>query len=505
MNVSGEKSRSVWGLPQVDAPRLTENVDADVVVIGSGIAGMSVAYELTKAGQRVVVVDRGPIGGGMTSRTTAHLSDYSDDGFRELIKMRGLDAARGWRQSQAAAVARIEAISQELASSCNFRRLDGFLFLAPGSDASIIDDELVACGQVGMPAVKHDGVPFAGHDATPALRFPNQATFHPTKYLNALAGAIVQGGGRLYSGAAVTKVEEDEAGVTATTTDGLLIEARDAVVATNAPINDRFAISSKQAPYRTYVVAFEIARGVLPDGLYWDTLDPYHYVRLQEGAGDSDILIVGGEDHKTGESDDGDDHILALTSWTQALVPDVGREVARWSGQVLEPMDYVAFIGRYPADRHIYVATGDSGQGITHGALAGMLISDLILRGESEWTSVYEPGRKPLAAATEFLKENATAVKSYADYLGPGDISSLDDLQPGEGAIIREGMQKIAAYRDEGGALSLCSAACAHLGCLLRWNSFERCWDCPCHGSQFSPDGEPLNGPAAHPLAKIQR
>jgi glycine/D-amino acid oxidase-like deaminating enzyme/nitrite reductase/ring-hydroxylating ferredoxin subunit len=503
MNVAGERSKAIWGAPLIDAPALAEDISTQVAVIGSGMAGLSVAFELASAGKDVIVLDRGPIAGGMTARTTAHLSSYSDDGFRELIRMRGLDAARRWRESQSAAISRIEAVQQQIDARCDFRRLDGYLFLAPATDPSVIDVELVASAQVGLIAVRQDGVPFAGCEATPCLRFPDQAAFHPLKYLKALAAAVKTAGGRLFANSPALTVEERGDRVEISTQNGPRITCDHAVVATNAPINDRFAIHAKQAPYRTYAAAFEIPRGSLADALYWDTLDPYHYVRLQPGEGEFDILIVGGEDHKTGESNDGNDRILALARWTRQLVPQLGQEITRWSGQVLEPADYVAFIGRNPGDKRIYVATGDSGQGITHGAVAGLLISDLVLGKENLWTEVYEPSRKPLKAIGEIVKENATAVKNFAGYVTAGDKSSADELAPGEGAILRRGLSKVAAYRRDDGSLSECAATCTHLGCHVNWNSFERCWDCPCHGSQFSPEGEPLNGPATTPLTKI--
>ncbi len=504
MNVSAERSKSIWGAPGIPAEQLQGDLETEIAVVGSGVAGMSVAYELASAGKQVTVLDRGAIGGGMTARTTAHLSSYSDDGFRELIKVRGLEAAKGWRQSQAAAITRIETIQRELGADCDFRRLDGYLFLAPDTDPTVIDAELVASAQVGMLAVRHEGVPFTGEEKTPALRFPDQATFHPLKYLAALAAAIDRAGGRLFASTPVVSVEESSAGVEIVTLGGAHVRAQAAVVATNAPINDRFAIHSKQAPYRTYAVAFEIPRGSIPDALYWDTLDPYHYVRLQPGEGEFDLLIVGGEDHKAGESNNGDERILSLTHWTRERAPALGQEVARWSGQVLEPMDYTAFIGRNPGEKRVFIATGDSGQGMTHGALAGLLIADLILSSDSVWAPIYEPARKPLKAMGEFIRENATAAKNYAQYLTRGEKSSVDELLPGEGAIVGNGLAKIAAFRDEDGSLHQRSASCTHLGCHVSWNSFERCWDCPCHGSQFAPDGEPLNGPAISPLAKIE-
>ncbi len=501
MNVSSESSRSIWmsAAPVMSAAPLQRDASADVAIVGSGIAGMSVAYELAKAGRSVIVLDRGPIGLGMTARTTAHLSCGCDDGFDALIKTHGLQLAKAWRDSQAAAIERIEAIQRDNAIACDFRRVDGFLFHARGTDLEIIEREYKAAMRIGIPIAKQSGAALRTHESAPTLRYPNQATFHPLKYLKGLAAAISQAGGRFYANTTVTSVEENPAGVQVLA-NGCRVAAKAVVVATNAPINDRLSIHTKQAPYRTYAMAFHVPRGALADGLYWDTLDAYHYVRLQPDDEDRDIVIVGGEDHKTGEADDAGARFRALEEWMREALPDLGAELARWSGQVLEPIDYAGFIGRNPGNEDVYVATGDSGQGMTHGAVAGLLISDLILNGESVWARVYDPSRKPVMGLGAYLSENMTVAKNFAEYLAPGEVGSVDALAPGEGAILRSGLKKIAAYRGFDGRLFLKSAACTHLGCHLHWNSFEQCWDCPCHGSQFAPNGDVLNGPAIAPL-----
>jgi glycine/D-amino acid oxidase-like deaminating enzyme/nitrite reductase/ring-hydroxylating ferredoxin subunit len=506
MNVSSEKSVSLWMGTKVleDAPALDKAEKADVVIVGSGIAGMSVAWELVRAGKDVVILDRGPIGKGMTSRTTAHLTAQCDDGFHQLIGRRGEEIAKAWYQSQAMSIDRIEAHQNELGIKCDFRRLDGHLFHAPGTDIQILAREYEATRAVGMQVFREQGVPFAGQQKTAALRYPDQATFHPLKYLAGLAAAIRKGGGRFYAETTAENVEEAENGVTVTTGGRHAVTAKHAVIATNSPINDRYAIHSKQAPYRTYAMAFSVPRDALPDGLYWDTLEAYHYVRLQPGRGNGDYLIVGGGDHKTGEADDAEARFLALEAWMRNLLPSLGKEKHRWSGQIQDTIDYCGFIGLDPGSKRTYISTGDSGQGITHGSVAGLLISDLIVKGSSPWTEVYDPSRKPVKAAGTFLSENLTVPKNFAEYVAPGERRSWDELKPGEGAIVRSGVTKVAAYRDEKGQLYLRSARCPHLGCHVHWNSFERCWDCPCHGSQFAPDGTALNGPAFSALEEIK-
>jgi Rieske Fe-S protein len=256
------------------------------------------------------------------------------------------------------------------------------------------------------------------------------------------------------------------------------------------------------APYRSYAMTFEIKAGALPDALYWDTLDPYHYVRLQPGDKQTDYVIVGGEDHKSGEADDAGRRFEALEKWARGLIPALGTVTHKWSGQVLDTIDYAGFIGLNPGDEHIYVHTGDSGQGMTHGVAGAMINAALILGELAPWVEVYDPSRKTPSAIGNFLKENVTAVKNFAEYLAPGELSDFSELKSGEGAIIRQGLSKIAAYRDENGSLHASSAACTHIGCHLHWNSFETCWDCPCHGSQFAADGTALNAPAVKSLDK---
>jgi glycine/D-amino acid oxidase-like deaminating enzyme/nitrite reductase/ring-hydroxylating ferredoxin subunit len=476
----------------------------DVAIVGSGIAGISTAYELASRNQRVIVIDRGSIAGGITARTSAHLAPLCDDLTSAMIKLRGEQISRAFYESQASAVDHIEEIQRQEKIECDFRRLDGYLFQALNTDCQIIDEELDAVRKVGAPVHRLVGVPLARCDRQHVLRYPRQATFHPLKYLQGLARVVGAKGGMFHPETTVERIEERNEGSVVVSTDRGTITAKAAVVATNAPIVDTFALHTKMAPYRTYAMAFSIKRGAIPDALYWDTLDPYHYVRLQPGEGSTDYLIVGGADHKTGEADDAEIRFEALEAWARNLIPALKEETHRWSGQVLDTIDYAAFIGRNPGNENIYVHTGDSGQGLTHGVAGSLINSALILGEKARWQEVYEPGRKTPAAIGNYLRENLTTVKNFAEYLAPGELSSLDEIEPGRGAIVRAGLAKIAAYRDKRGVLHARSAACTHLGCHLHWNSFEVCWDCPCHGSQFAMDGTALNAPAIGRLAEVK-
>jgi glycine/D-amino acid oxidase-like deaminating enzyme len=318
MNADSERTQSLWMQQDVaaDAPRLEGSLHCDTVVIGAGMAGLSVAHELAAEGQTVIVVDRGSIAGGMTSRTTGHLAPVCDDGVSALSRLRGEETAKLFQQSQEAAVDRIEAIVKAHDISCNFRRLDAYLFPALGMDPGDVrkqqDEEYKALRKAGANVERVKGVPFKGFEDAPALRYARQATFHPLKYLRGVVAAIRDNGGLLFADSAVTKIDELENSVRVSTEGGSVTAAR-AVFATNSPINDRVALHSKMAPYRTYAMAFTVPQGSLPDGLYWDMADPYHYVRLNPGPGITDYLIVGGADHKSGEADDGDVRFEQLT------------------------------------------------------------------------------------------------------------------------------------------------------------------------------------------------
>ena len=508
MNAHDERTRSLWMQDVTLAPkagRLSEDLSCDVVIVGAGIAGLSVAYELSQIGKKVVVLDRGAIGGGMTSRTTAHLAPVCDDGVASLAKVRGEEMAARFQASQASAVDRIEAIIARHRIACDFRRLDAFLFPASGMEFKDAreqqDEEYKALRAANVEVEKGKGIELKGFEDAPVLRYKNQATFHPLKYLAGLIKEIEAEGGRLFADSPVMDVEEKDDVVRVKLEGGMSVTAQHAVFATNSPTCDWVEIHSKMAPYRTYAMAFALRRGALPDALYWDMADPYHYVRIQPGKGTTDTLIAGGADHKSGEADDGDVRFEAIEAWIRELIPQLGKEQARWSGQVMDTIDYCGFIGRDPSRKRTFIATGDSGQGMTHGALAGILLKNLIVYGAGEWSDVYEPSRKPVSAVMNFINENVTAIKNFAEYLMPSEIESAEALKPGQGGVLRNGTSKVAVCRTMDGKLHTRSAVCTHLGCHIHWNSTEQCWDCPCHGSQFAPDGAVLCGPAIAPLA----
>jgi glycine/D-amino acid oxidase-like deaminating enzyme/nitrite reductase/ring-hydroxylating ferredoxin subunit len=483
------------------APQLAAVLEADVCVVGAGIAGLSVAYAVARDGRSVVVLDDGTIGGGQTKRTTAHLASALDDRFTEIERVHGAEGARVAAASHAAAIDRIEAVVAEEGIDCGFERVDGYLCLAGSQSSSWLDRELAAARRAGLADAERvpaaPGVPGLGG---PCIRFPRQAQFHPLRYLDGLANAAERRGATLLRGH-VERIEPQRGGgLRATVGKGAQVAARWVVVATNSPIHERVAVHTKQAPYRTYAMALSVPTGAVPTALYWDTLDPYHYVRVHPGGGadGGDLLIVGGEDHRIWPMTEPDAtrRHAALETWARARFPSLGAVTHRWSGQVLETLDGLAFIGPTPSGpENLLMSSGDSGMGLTHGTIAGILLADRIAGRDNAWAPFYDPSRKPLAAALEYARENAETALGYAEWLRPGTGDPYE-LEPDSGGVFGWGLHKRAAYRDPDGRLHVRSATCPHLGGVVGWNDAEKTWDCPCHGSRFDRFGRVVQGPA---------
>ncbi len=494
---------SVWMAtePLQAEPPLSADATADVCIVGGCIAGLTTAYLLAREGRSVAVIDDGPTAGGETCRTTAHLVSALDDRFYHLEDLHGREGARLAAQSHAAAIDTIERLITDERINCDFMRLDGYLFVPPGDDATQLDREFDAAQRAGLDVSRVARAPVS-FDTGPALKFARQGQFHVLRYLRGVAAAAKAKGVRIFNHTQARKITGGKKA--SVETSGGSIRTSAIVVATNSPVNDLVAIHTKQAAYRTFVVGAVIPRGSIAPLLLWDTPDPYHYVRIQPGA-THDVLIVGGEDHKTGQANDGEARFQSLKQWTRERFPEVQRFEFCWSGQVMEPIDSLALIGRNPLDSdNVYVATGDSGNGMTHGTIAGLLITDLIMGRKNPWTDLYDPSRKTLGATKEFAKENLNVAVQYADLVTPSEVNDVSEIPAGEGAIMRRGAMKLAVYRDADGRVHERSAICTHLGCVVRWNSAEKTWDCPCHGSRFHCDGHAVNGPAISALKEAK-
>ena len=503
MSRSTTGSTPVWRVPRsaLVPAHLTGDIAADVVIVGAGIAGLTTAYLLAKEGRNVAVLDAGDGQGGETARSTAHVTAVLDDRYYDLSFRFGAREAEIIAESHMAAINRMEAIIREERIDCGFARCEGYLTAGTPERSPDIMREAEAALAAGFADRRvFSAVPIAGVAVQgPALRFPQQAQINPAKYMAELAGAVVSRGGRIFTDTRVVAVK-DGMPVEVTTENGARVHAAAAVVTTHTPVNDRVTMHTKQAAYRTYAIACTLTGNAMPPFLLWDVEEPYHYVRTMRD-GDANFLIIGGEDHKTGQANDADERYAALEAWAARRFPAIGPVAFRWSGQVMEPVDRLAFIGRNPGDNNVYIATGFSGNGMTYGTISGILIRDLIDGRDNHWAEIYDPSRKPLNATKEYLRENANAVACMVgDWVSRGEVKDVADIPPGEGAVMREGLTKVATYRDENGEIHSCSAVCTHLGCIVQWNSGEKTWDCPCHGSRFSAEGKVLHGPAFRAL-----
>lgn len=505
-----EAGRSVWQAtttPAEHAP-LATSLQTDVCIVGAGIAGLSTAYFLARSGKNVVVVDSRATAGGESAHTTAHLTNMLDLGYAGIIDKHGLSGARLAADSHTTAIDQIERICTMEGIDAEFERLDGYLFLAPDDTRDTLLSELEAARRAGLSYVQFlDDVP--GPRVGPGLRFPRQGQFHVLKYLNGLVAAIERLGGKIYAG---THINGVQGGLRpqVSTSAGHTITADAVVLATNSPITDVLGLSVKQSPNITYVIGIQIPRGVMSRALYYDTAEPYHYVRFEaepsSGAGSEyDTLIVGGEDHATGaDGADADERFARLEQWTRERFPMVGAVTFRWAGQVLDSVDGLAFIGSDLVDSNVYIATGFTGNGMTHGTIAGMVLADLIRGNPNPWASLYDPARIQPRSLPDIVRQGVSDLLQYSEWLTGGDVRSETQIPLGSGAVIGWGLGKVAVYRDEQGRFHRSSAVCNHLGCIVAWNDHEKTWDCPCHGSRYDPQGEVIHGPAAERLRPIE-
>ena len=473
--------------------------DQDVIIVGAGVAGLVTALCLAQDGRKVLVIDRQGVGEGESLRTTAHLASALDDRYYHLAHWHGADGARLAAASHAAAIDWIEHLVADVDGQCCFRRVPGYLFSHDG-DTSRLHKERDAAADAGLEVTYLEGgiphLPKLG----PALRFDRQARIDMDRYMATLASQCDALGVRFLK----ADVDQVEGGATprVTLAGGEVVHGSAVVVATNVPFHERIPIHTKVAPYRSYVVAGPASDGALPDALIWDDGDPYHYIRLVEAHdGSGTLAVIGGEDHKTGQDDD-TTAFVRLQSWAREHLPGIESFSHGWSGQIIEPADGLAFIGADPGgEDNVFVVTGDSGNGVTHGTLGGLLITDLIMGRENPWADLYDPDRKMVRSPGGWLRENANVALQYRDWVGAGDVDEVEALAPGEGAVLRRGIHRIAAYRTGEGEVRTFSARCPHLGCAVRWSPQEKSWDCPCHGSRFDcQTGAVLNGPASSPL-----
>ncbi|GAA4468217.1 FAD-dependent oxidoreductase [Nemorincola caseinilytica] len=490
--------------PRISFLPLLQNISTDVCVIGGGIAGMSVAYMVAATGRQVTVIDDGAIGGGETGRSTAHLSFALDDTYTLLQRLFGKAGARLAAESHMAAIDKIEEITARESIDCGLQRVNGYLFNPYGQQLLDLQQELQAARESGIQNIAiQNGIPLPGMAAGDALCFGGQAIFHPMRYLDGLAKAIQNMGARIYTHTRATSVMYDEKTFTINTQNACIV-AQSVVVATNDPIV-KSAIPGKNIAYRSYAVGMRCPKGIMPPHLFWDTHTPYYHMRACRLDEASDLLLAGGGDHRTGRHtglQETRERFAAIEAWARAYVPGAGEVLYRWSGQVMEPMDHLAYIGRIETGKDLFVVTGGSGHGLTHGTIAGMIIADLLNGIPNKWQHIYDPLR-PIRRYGQLLRYRLGNLAQWTERVAVNHVTP-EKIRPGEGAIISHWLYHKAVYKDPQGILHQFSAICPYSGCVLVWNGLEHSWDCPCYGSRYDAvDGRVVNGPSNIPLRPI--
>ncbi len=486
---------SVWhataALPEF--PPLQGQVRADVCVIGAGIAGLTTAYLLLRSGKSVTVIDAAGVGAGETGRTTAHFFP-PDERYFELERSFGTEKATLVADAYRKATDCVESIIRTEQIACEFERLDGFLFSPDHQWDETLEHEYAVTTRLGLNVRRHERVPGLSFDTGPCLRFANQAQFHPLKYMAGLLRVMHELDVAVYENSHVKEFKHSGANHVIVTEDGSTVTAKHLVVATDSPVNNRFYIHTKQAAYRTYVVGFELDHKVdMP--LLWDTEDPYHYIRVS-----GTTAIIGGEDHRTGQNPEHDPYD-SLIKWARDNFNFLGAETFKWSGQVFEPVDGIAFIGKNPGmEKNVYIVTGQSGIGMTSSTIASQIISDLIDQKPNPMISVFDPSRSAIRDTTEFIKDNSNVAFQYKDWLTSSDVKNIDEIPADHGGLIRDGLLKSCVYHAEDGDFEKKCAVCPHLGGIVQWNDLEKTWDCPCHGSRFNAHGKVIEGPSISDL-----
>ncbi|MEP7052676.1 MAG: FAD-dependent oxidoreductase [Pseudomonadota bacterium] len=483
---------------------LPAKATVDVCVIGAGMAGLLCALELCERGRSVVVLERERVGAGDTSATTAHLTAVLDRRYYELADMHGDDSTWRIAKSHLSGIAHLERVINRYAIECDFERLSGFLCANDATQERALQREHDLASAAGLRCELVRQAPLAV-SAGPALHVPNQAQFNPLAFLTGVARVLTERGVPIYAPATAIQVGSSSAASQLTVdTNGGSIVASQVLVTTGTPTSGSSSIHTKQAAYRSYAMAVAIPEFVR--ALAWDMEDPYHYVRCAlDAVTQRPVLIVGGEDHRVGQEADTELRFSRLEGWLRERFSAAGGIVSQWSGEVFEPNDGLAYIGRDASDDRVFLATGFSGNGMTYSSISAELLADLMQETNNPFADLYDPKRKPRSAAAlgRFAKENLNTAGQYADWIRPADVSNPEQIPRGEGAVLRRGLRRIAVYVDEQGSRCELSATCPHLGGVVSWNSAEKSWDCPCHGSRFDRYGNLLTGPAVSNLQSL--
>ena len=504
---ASDKSLSLWidTTPSTKYPSLKGELTADVAIVGGGITGLTAAYLLAKAGQSVVLVEKGRIAMSETGHTTAHIIEATDADYRDLIKDHGEENARLNTEAIRASIALIRSLVEELDIDCGLTAVDGYLYTEEEADREYLQRQQEFLRQTGIETewVEEVPLPFATQGG---VLYRNQYIFHIRQYLLAVADAAVKLGARIFENSLVDEIvnAENDGSCVAKTAKGS-VRAPHMLLATHVPINDRKTIWAKMYETRTYVVAAPIKPGQITNALFWDTDYPYHYTRLAE-TDKGLFLVVGGEDRDVGKEGNDESRYEALEEYCRSRF-GVNKFTHRWSGQINEPADALPFIGESSHGKNVWMSTGYSGTGMTYGTLSAMLFSDHALGRDNRYARLYDPGRMKVGSVLENVVTKAREFpKRMIEKVTNLDVEakSAREVKEGEGKIVSSGGVKRAVARIDGELRSL-DPACTHMGCTVAWNAAEKSWDCPCHGSRFDTRGQVLNGPATSPLAPAKK
>lgn len=492
-----DRSRSMWESIQLPSfPTLEKDLSTEVCIVGAGIAGLSVAYQLAKRGHQVVVLEGSKVASGQTGRTTAHLTYKPEDLLSDMLKHHSKEKLTTFIDAHKRAIDEIEEIIFQENIDCEFKRLPGYLFTSGTDSVDTLKDEAKIAHELGLDVEFMETIPGVNQFGA-AVRYTDQAQFNPGKYIKGLLRVMKELDVEIFEDSHVQEFSHHHHNHKLITTEGKSVEAKFVVVATDSPVNNRYFIHTKQAAYRTYVVGFELNTKMdLP--LLWDTADPYHYVRVS-----GNTLILGGEDHRTGQNPNIDPY-QQLIKWSQKHLPFVGDVKWTWSGQVFEPVDGIAYIGKNPGkEKNVFIVTGQSGMGMTSGTIASLMIPDLIEGKSNFMTDVFDPSRSFLHNTKEFIIENGNTAFQYKEWITPSEVKDQKDIPEDHGSLMRDGLVKNCVYHGEGDEFETKSAVCPHLGGIVKWNELEKTWDCPCHGSRFNARGKVIEGPSISGLAEI--
>jgi glycine/D-amino acid oxidase-like deaminating enzyme/nitrite reductase/ring-hydroxylating ferredoxin subunit len=500
-DVMDSRHVSIWteDSPATSYPPLEGDTSFDVVVVGAGITGLTTALLVAREGRTVALIDQGAIATGTSGHTTAKVTSQHHLTYARISRTHGAEGARTYGTAMEAAKEQVAAFVEE-GIDCDFRRRAAYVYATRAGERLLLTKETEAARAAGLPATLDSEVPlpFETHGG---MRFDGQVELHARKYLLGLADRLTDAGGEIFENTRAVHVSEDADGCVVHTERGT-IAAQHVVVATLMPFLDRGALFTRAYASRSYVVTARI-KGEPPAASLMSAAPPLHSFRSVPFRGE-ELLMALGESHHVGSPKAKPERYEKLADYVSEHW-DVESFEHRWSAQDYAPDDGVPYIGRLNVRSHrVHVATGFKKWGMTAGTLAAVLVNDAIAGRENPWAALFSTTRvKPLAEAPRFLVENGrVGVRFVADRIVAPGRKSLEELAPGEGAIVRSNGEKVAGYRDDDGGLHAVSARCTHLGCQVAWNGAERSWDCPCHASRFTPDGDILNGPATKPLEK---